>query len=357
MRRRLFDGLDQGLGEELQVIEGLSAPTRQQGFCSLAVTLQLALNTSRGATFQDRLPEEPITYHELMARLGAAFMLRLAPNFSPNLPLQDREIHAVQALRELGHQPELLEQPTPDQTFAAIHRESAAGRPVCALGWGSNPSEWSLIGGLQATDLLGHPFGGTGKLERKSPAVTRLLLLGEPSSAPNPASSVGPRTSASAGLVPRRPSFWPATISRAVASLRSNVPHYRQWLALLDQPEPYGPAPGQMERFLGEQRLSEALADARDAAAQFLSASVPSVPAEAEEEFAKAADVAERLAEKAEKLLVPPDAIQRAHLTEDVDWRHDRQGLLRAMMDLEEKLAQLLRRSLWLAGVEADVGE
>jgi hypothetical protein len=334
MRRRLFDGLDQGLGEEVQALEGLPAPTRQRGFCSLAVTLQLALQAAG----------HPVPYHELMARTGAAFMLRFAPDFSPDLPLQGREAHVVQALQELGWQGELLEHPTPPAALDMIRREIAAHRPACALGWGSNPTEWSLIAGLQANDLLGHPFGGTGKLERKPPTTIRLLALGE-------LSSVG------RGLVPRRPSPWPATISRAVTLLRANCPHYQRWLDLLDQPEPYGPPLGQLERFLGEQRLSEALADARDAAAQFLSASLSEFPVEAEDEIAQAADVAERLAEKTEKLLVPPDVIQRAHLPEDLDWRHDRQALLRGMMELEERLARLLRRSLWLAGAETQAVE
>ncbi|MHB8995720.1 MAG: hypothetical protein ACYC63_10750 [Armatimonadota bacterium] len=338
MRRRLFDGLDQGLGEEIQVIEGFPAPTRQRGFCSLAVTLQLALEASRGAIFQDRLPQEAVTYPELMARTGAAFMLHFANDFSPDLPLQGREAHVVQALQELGFQAELLEQPTPDAALATVRREIAAGRPACALGWGSNPTEWSLLAGFQASDLLGHSFGGTGKLERKPPTLLRLLSIGE-------------RTSASAGLAPFR------VVSRAVTILHANAPHYQQWLNLLDQPEPYGPPIGQLERFLGEQRLSEALADARDAAARFLSASLSEFSVEAEDELAQAADVAERLAEMAETLLVPPEVIQRAHLPEDLDWRHDRRALLRVMMELEQNLARLLRRALWLAGAETEAGE
>lgn len=322
-------------------MEGLPAPNRQRGFCSLAVTLRMALEAVG----------QPVSYPELMARTGAAFMLRFARDFSPGLPLLSREAHVVQALRELGWQAELLEQPTPDVAFATVRREIAAGRPACALGWGSNPTEWSLLAGFQASDLLGHSFGGTGKLERKPPTALLLLTLGEP------ASSAGPRTSASAGLIPRRSSPWPATIVRAVTILRANAPHYQQWLALLDQPEPYGPPLGQLERFLGEQRLSEALADARDAAALFLCASLSEFPGEAEGELAQAAAVAERLAEMAEKLLVPPEVIQRAHLPEDLDWRHDRQALLRDMMELEQKLARLLRRALWLAGAAIEAGE
>ena len=81
------------------------------------------------------------------------------------------------------------------------------------------------------------------------------------------------------------------------------------------------------------------------------------LPSNPPAEFAEAVNVAERLAEDAEKLLAPPDVIQRAHLPEDLDWRHDRRALLRRMVSVEGKLADLLRRSLWLAGIESDAGE
>ena len=325
MRRRLFDGPDQGLGEAHHLIEGVLPPARDRGACSLVVALELALQAAG----------QPVSYAELMGRIGAAFMLQVAPEFPPTLAIQGREAHVVAALRELGRQGDLLDQPAPPAALALCRRETAQGRPVCALGWGGNPGEWAVIAGFQAADLLGYSFGGGGRLQRKPPTVSRLILLGE-------------RCEAAPTL--------PA-LARAARLLDDNQPRYRDWLNLLAQPEPYGPRLSQTECFLGEQRLSEVLADARDAGAEFLAACLDELPVAAEEEFAQAAAVAGRLAEQTEELLAPPDAIQRAHLCEDPDWRQERQKCLEQMRALEARLSHLLRRGLWLAGAGPADGE
>ena len=318
MRRRLFDGPDQGLGEELHLLETVPAPGREGGACSLAACLQVAL----------RAAGQPTTYAQLMGQSGAAFMLRVAEGFPGDLALAGREEYVAPALLELGRQAALTHDPDAPTTFDLCRSETMAGRPALARGWGSNPAEWAVIVGVQGTDLLGHCLGGGGRRERHAPVLTSLLTLGE-AVAPLPA-----------------PDLVRVALVRAHALLQSAVAQYDVWLALLQSPEPYGPPLSRTQAFLGEQWLSACLADAREAAARYLASLTETASEDFAEALSPAADCAERLAEEAERLLVPPDAIHRAHLPEDLDWRQRRCETLSALRALELKLQDHLRRAL-----------
>lgn len=168
MRRRLFDGPDQGLGEPLDFLEGVRAPDRGRGSFSLVAALQSAL----GGAGCD------VSYGDLMGRTGVAFMLFMAPEFPASLVPGESVTHAVAALRELGSDAQLREEPPPEETRAAVAAEVGAGRPALALDWGSHPTEWSVLVGVRGAELLGYACGGS-RLENRPPRVARLLLLGD----------------------------------------------------------------------------------------------------------------------------------------------------------------------------------
>ena len=319
MRRRLFDGPDQGLGEEALLLPDAAAPTRDRGCLSLMVALQVALEAMG----------QRCSYPQLMSQSGAGFMLKMAEGFDPSLAREGREAHVVEALRELGREARLLDEPSPPQALEECREGLRAGRPLLALGWGSNSSEWSVVVGFEGKDVLGHPCGGTGRPERHPPSFSRLLILGTPT---EPLSAQGTLH---------------AAIARAVPILEANQSQYATWLELLRAEEPYGPPLTRLELFSREQWLSECLLDARDAVARFLAERAEETEDEA---LRGAAAISARLADQAETLLVAPDLVQRAHLPEDDDWRQQRRELIAALRDTERELHDLLRRMLRGAG-------
>jgi hypothetical protein len=259
-------------------------------------------------------------------------MLRVSEGFPAELALVGRDECPVQALEELGHRARLVTDPEAGAAFELCRSEIIAGRAPLAHGWDSNPAEWSVVVGTQGTDLLGYCFGSAGRRERHPAAMSSLLILGD--------------------AIERRPApdAVRAALTRAIPLLQGNLGQYEAWLALLGAPEPYGPALLRVQTFMGEQWLSACLADARDAGATYLASLAEDAPEQLGEALEPAADRASRLAELAERLLVPPDAIHRAHLPEDLDWRQRRCNTLRAMRDLEADLQGILGRLLRDAG-------
>lgn len=319
MRRRLFDGPDQGLGEDMHLIEGVQSASRDRGCCSLMVALQAALAAMA----------HPISYSDLMGQSGAGFMLKMEADFEPSLAQTGREAHVVEALRELGREARLLSEPESATVLQECREQTRANHPLLALGWGSHPLQWAIIVGFHDQDLLGHPFGGAGRPERYPAVVSQLLVLGDP------IPPLGPDEATH------------CAIKRALPLLQANQSQYAAWLALLAADEPYGSRLTQLELFSREQWLSACLADARDAAERFLADRADALE---DELLAQAADVAGRLAEQTEELLVPPDAVQRAHLPEDLDWRQQRRENIARLRHLEWQLHELLRRALRRAG-------
>lgn len=329
MRRRLFEGPEQGLGEAIVLLEAVRPPSRGSGLCSLIVCLQSALEAVG----------EAVSYARLMGQTGAAFMLRLAAGFPAAAALEGREQYAVQALTELGHTPQLLQAPDRATTLALCRTECAAGRPLVALGWGAPPGEGALIVGVQGEDLLGHAYGATGRPRRHPPTPQLLLALG---------ASRPPLPGAAAAV---------AALTRSLELLAAGTSQYDGWLALLAEDEPYGPALGRLERFVAEQWLSACLADARDAAAEYLAGLAGVLGDDEADPLAAAGECAQRLAAETERLLVPPEAVQRAHLPEDLDWRQRRCEVLRRLQADEARLRGRLREALRVAGDETLWGE
>jgi len=311
MLRRLFDGPDQGLDDNLQLLDGMRAPTRADGLSSLVAALGLAL---------DHL-NQGLGYDALMALTGAAFTLDLAEGFlappDPGLPL-------VEALETLGHRSTLLASPSLAVVEDCVRAEITAGRPALALGWGTNPTAWALLAGAQGEDVLGYAYEGRG-LERRPPSVDLLLLLGDPVPAPPPQDAIR------------------GAIVRALPLLYRSQDQYAQWSRLLEADQPYGPALTHLEHFLAEQLLLSGLIEARDAAAAFF-ADAFELLAEPAEALEEAAALARCIVTRLEALQVAPEIIEPAGLPEDRDWLDQRRGGLRAIRNLETELISALQR-------------
>jgi len=267
-------------------------------------------------------------YAQLMAQTGAAFSLRVAAGFGAELAHEGREASVAPALAELGRDAHLMTEPEPGPAFDVCRAQVMVGRPVVVRGWGSNPAEWAVIVGAQGADLLGYCFGAVARRERHPATLSAALVLGD---------KAVPLLAAQADG---------AALSRALALLTENVAQYAAWLDLLETPEPYGPPLRRAQTFLGEQWLSACLADAREAAADYLQSLAELAPEALAEVLFPATDCAGRLAEETERLLVPPDAIHRSHLPEDLDWRQRRRETVSTLRTLEASLADHLRRAL-----------
>lgn len=311
MLRRLFDGPDQGLGDNLQLLGGLRAPTRADGRSSLVAALSLALNHL----------EQSLSYDLLMAVTGAAFTLDLTDGF---LPPPDPALPVVTALEVLGHRATLLTSPAPAVVEDCVRAEITAGRPALALGWGTNPTAWALLAGAQGDDVIGYAYEGRG-LDRRPPQLDLLLLLGDPAPAAPPEE-----------LVSR-------ALTRALPLLRHSQMQYAHWSRLLEADQPYGSALTHLERFLAEQLLLSILIEARDAAAAFLAdaSELLDDPTEALEE---AAALAQRIVTRLEALQIAPEIIEPAGLPDDRDWLDQRRDDLGDIRDLEAELISALER-------------
>ncbi|MEN6641258.1 MAG: hypothetical protein ABFE08_02295 [Armatimonadia bacterium] len=311
MLRRLFDGPDQGLNDNLQLLDGLRAPTRADGRSSLVAALCLALNHLK----------QTVTYDALMAVTGAAFTLDLTDGFLPSL---DPSLPLVEALEALGHRSTLLVSPTPAVVEDCVRAEITAGRPVLALGWGANPTAWSLLAGAQGEDLLGYAYEGR-RLDRHPPQVDLLLLLGDPAPGSPP------------------DALALATLVRALPLLHHAQVQYAHWSGILAAEEPYGPPLTRLERFLAEQLLLSGLIEARDAAAAFL-ADTSELVQHATEPLEETAALAQRIVTRLEALQVAPEIIEPAGLPEDRDWLDQRRDDLGDIRDLEAELIHALER-------------
>lgn len=310
MLRRLFDGPDQGLGDDLRVLDGLRAPTRADGRSSLVAALCLALNHL----------DQCVTYDDLMAVTGAAFSLEVTEAFippaNPSLPL-------LEALRSLGHRSTLLATPTPAVAADCVGGEISAGRPALGLGWGSNPTAWALLAGVQGEDLLGYAYEGR-RLERRTPQMDVLLLLGDPLPASEPEALVL------------------SALRRALPLLGQAQAGYEQWAVLLAAELPYGPPLTRLERFVAEQLMLSGVIEARDAARSFLSAAAELLPY-AGEGLEEAAALAGQIVLRLESLQVAPEMMEPAGLAEDEVWLQQRCQSIDEVRELEAELIHALK--------------
>lgn len=325
MPRRLFDGPDQGLGEEVHLLQGLRPPTRGQGRCSLAVCLRLAI----GYVGVARAEGAP-TYGWIMALLGLAFDLKVGESFDPGVLWCGPEPDVLEALAALGRDGAHVDEPTPAEARVLVCGEIIAGRPSVVCGWGSNPREKALICGVQGQDLLGYAYDGRA-LERHPARVATLTTLGEPVEA-----------AATEEVVQE-------VLDGAVDRLQDSDDQYRRWVRLLSSEEPYGPPLGWLDRFLGEQYLLANLIDARDAAREFFGEAAEFVALDDAEALEQAAATTEQVVTLLEALLVEPELVQPAGLADDPQWLEERRRKVEAARarekDLRDQLCDILSDS------------
>lgn len=327
MRRRLFDGLDQGLGEELHLLEGLLPPTGAVSASSLIVCLQSALRHSG----------HMLSYAWLMGLTGAAWELRLLPEFAADASLAGHEQYLLETLHDFGYAARLLVAPDPSSAYATVKAEVMAQRPCLGLGWGSTPSEWSLLTGVQGQDVLGYAYGSVSSHpQRRTPDLRELLLLGS-GCEPAPLKQMVLRA-------------W----DRAASRLEEAQAGYRAWAAKLAGSEPYGLQPGRLSRVLAEQTLVARIVDARDAGQEFLREAVTEFAEDVVEGLKQAADVLSRATDQLESLLVSPDVIRTGHLPDDLDWLVRRRETLEVIRETEHEALTVLQGALRLASYSAE---
>jgi hypothetical protein len=290
MAKRLFDGLDRGLGEEILVLEGLPETGGAAAYCPLCEALRQAL----------RLLGREVSYERLMGLTGAAFML--PPGEGPGA-----ERYLAEALAGLGVSARREESAGPEAALAQCRAELRAGRPVLAEG-GQN--DWAVIVGLRGHDLLGIVPGSEAPLERQAPEMRALWLLAAPDELPPPEETDE------------------AALRRGVELLAENEARWEAWQERLAAAEPYGPEIGRRERFVAEQLLCAGLVEARDAAAQFLAEMAEGAEEDVGEKLVRAAQEAERLADLLEQLLAPPEVMEGARAAEDEVWLEARRERL-----------------------------
>lgn len=332
MRKRLFDGLDDGLGDELIVLEGLPAADERPAYCSLCRALEAALG----------LLGRPEPGHRLMALTGAAFMMPIGeglnaswadPSLQPYLTVNwDATLlqrNLAYALDGLGLKADSAGQPDEAETLGLCRLELQAGRPVLAEGWGT---DWAVIVGIKGRDLLGHVPGSRRPLEQHPPQVQSLLLL-------SPADEPTPRSIADREV-----------LGEAWGLLNDGLQGWRHWQEALSEDEPYGPETGRLERFYSEQFLVGCLVEARDAAAQFLRDLAGQLDYDVAEAVAEAADQADLLVSLLEQLLAPPEVSQAMEFAQDPAWIERRRETLGEAALLDDRLEQAIEKADDLAG-------
>lgn len=332
MRRRLFDGLDDGLGEELIVLEDLPGADERPAYCGLCRALQVALG----------LLGRPVPFHRLMASTGAAFMMpigeglmaswkdpSLQPYLTVNWDATDLQRNTAYALDELGLEAQSVGQPDELEARGLCRLELQAKRPVLAEGW---VGDWAVVVGIKGRELLGHVPGSKRQLEQHAPAVHSLLLL-------------KPVREPAGGLAADLD-----VLDEAWQILYAGLEQWTRWQQSLEDEEPYGTGAGVLERFYHEQHLVGCLVEARDAAAQFLREVADQLDYEAAEAVAHAADLADRQVELLEQLLAPPEVSQAAHLAHDAAWLDRRREMLGQAARQDEELADAIETAMNAAG-------
>lgn len=319
MPKRLFDGLDQGLGEEILLLDNLPPPDRQQVYCGLCWSLGRALT----------LVGRRAPYARLMGLTGAAFMVPLHEGLALDWASAKVDRYLLEALAGLGVSARRQEGLSETEARAACREELQGGRPLLAEGW---ETDWAVIVGLKGDELLGQGSGSSRQFERHPPRVRALIAFtveGEALPAPE------------AGL---------QALARARPLLAESREQWSRWQELLEAAEPYGPEPDRRHRFAAEQVLSAAVVEARDAASQFLTELAEQTDFDLADALTHAAHMADQVAGVLEQLLVSPEVVGLAHLPDDPAWLERRRDLLTEVGEYDERLGDAITGVLDVAG-------
>ncbi|MCE5241219.1 hypothetical protein LLH23_22365 [bacterium] len=320
MRKRLFDGLDQGLGEEIVLLEGLPPVAPPEATCDFCQALHEALG----------LLGREVSLARVMGLTGAAFMTPWGEGMVASWSAARVDRYLSEALAALGLRARREQSPV-EEALALCREPLRAGQPVLARG----PDDgWATVVGLKGEELLGRVPGSGRPYERLTPPVQELILCDE-AEAPPPLLAANLQA-----------------LARADVLLGEAEEAWLQWREALAEPAPYGAGAGRLERFLAEQHLTACVVEARDAAHVFLAETAAATDydlAEALDTAAEAADIAVSLAET---LLAAPDAIALAHLPEDESWLDRRREQLGALSRCDERLRSAILEALDLAGEE-----
>jgi hypothetical protein len=319
MRKRLFDGLDQGLGEEILLLENLPPPDGRGACCSLYWALERVL----------RLTGQDVTYARLMGLAGTAFMVPLGPGLTADWEQGGALRYMPDVFDALDPWAAHEEQPWEPVPLSLCREELLAQRPLAAQ---DADGTWLAIVGVKGQELLVQTPGSEQPYQRHSLQVKALISLGDLE--PDP-----PQLEAGVDA-----------LRRASALLDESQEQWLTWRRALGMDDPYGPEPGQLERFLGEQHLVACVIEARDCAAQFLADMAGQTDFELAEALQAAAQAAEEVVTLLEQLIVSVEVLQVARVLEDGAWLDRRRDVLEEVGRRDERLNAAIVAALDYAG-------
>ena len=320
MRKRLFDGLDQGLGEEVLLLPDLPAPGGHGTYCSLCWALARVLS----------LAGQPASTEWLMGLTGMAFMLSLGDHLQPDWDRPDAAPSLPAGFTVLGSAPTDATEPGEAAVLSRCREQLRLGRALAAQ---QPEGTWVVAVGLHGEALLVQAPGSPRLYERQALPVRSVIGLGD----------LEPATlEMEAGL---------EALDRARELLDSHQAHWGTWADALSQHEPYGPEPERLERFLDEQLLVATVMEAREAAAGFLAELSAQADFELAEALDAAAGAAERVVLALEQLVESPEALGAARVAEDAAWLERRREAIRRAQDNDARLGAALNAAVDSAGL------
>ncbi len=326
MPRRLFDGLDDGLDEEILLLDNLTPPGASGARCSLYWALARAL----------QLSGENASYARLMGLGGAAFMLPLGPDLTVDWAAADVERHLPEVFETLDSWAAHEEQPWEPVLLSLCQEELRAQR---ALAGQEADGGWLAIVGLKGRELLVQRPDSRQPYERLAPQLEALISLGEPVAPP-----AGPPSELRV-LADGLEALW-----RAMELLRESQEHWEAWGRGLGTDEPYGPEREQLARFMNEQQLIATVIEARECAALFLEELASQTDFEFAEALDAAAGAAWNVTTALEQLVASPEVIQVAHGPEDDAWVERHRDALAGVSQGDDRLLVAIHDALDYAG-------
>jgi len=266
-----------------------------------------------------------LTYDDLMGVSGLAFRTPPWPDH-PSLSAGET-LRALDALNEVFTPPLIVHgadcAPEPDEVMQAVASSVDAGIPCLAFGWGSVKDSWSIIAGYDVTDerLFGHCVLEAQREAYESWPPTLVYLVTIP-----PDLAFGP-ISAFLAVADRAHERWASEGRR----------RYRAWIAALRERDCSPDAT--------HEAAVEFLADARGAAAAFLTRLAETHEGNRAAWLHRAAALYDRLLEALEERGAAPFSEAALMGLKDPDWRGAWATRLEEMAELEEEAATALRRS------------
>jgi len=319
MPRRLFDGLDQGFGEEIFLLENIPSLQENRFCCAFGWAVQRAIN----------ILGQPISYCQAMGRTGAAFMLPYEEPLRANWQSARVDRFAQSAFAELGWQTLKKENLSGQEVRRYCQQELQAQRPVLLH---TPQMDWTIVAGLRGDDLLCERLPGERCLLPSAQQQDATLLIFH-----------------SHGEVAETAVLCQNVLARSEEILSEAQAGWMAWAEALNSPQPYGFGEKCAELFAQEQRLVACVAEARDMAAEFLAQLAEEAEFELAERLNQASEIAEKIVGALEQLTAPPDFISVRDIVQDEVWLEQHREQLHALKSMEQELGEVLKtaRRLW----------